>query len=209
MFAELDRRVTEGETANWLPGRRSLRPFDILSSNPPPPGRHDPNTLFQPGASAQYIGYDIGVTDPTRVGRLPPGTPYFQRDQCARRMQRKKNQYFRYCVNTFGPLTSEVKFIPLVFEVSGAFGPAAAEEFSVWCKEAAESVKKSGGLNYRARGEPHTWNALKFANMYSQMISFTIVKSNALSILRAVNKTARVQEGEAEMQSPARTDAVA
>ena len=58
-------------------------------------------------------------------------------------MQRKKLSLYRYNVNTFGPLTSEVKFVPLVFEVTGSFGPAAAEEFSVWCKEAAEAVKQS------------------------------------------------------------------
>ena len=193
----------DGETANWLPGRRSLRPFDILSSNPPPDGS-DPNTLFQPDINAQYVGYDVGISDPTRVGRLPPGTPYYQKDQCARRMQRKKLQYYRYCVNTFGPLTSTVKFVPLAFEITGSFGPSAAEEFSVLCKEAAEAVKQTGGMNYRSKGEPHTWNALKFANLYSQMLSFTIVKCNALSILRAINKSARIQEGE---EAAAMTDA--
>ena len=71
-------------------------------------------------------------------------------------------------------------------------GPTAAEEFSEWAKEAAQQVKEhDGGQNYRALGLPHTWNALKFANLYSQMISFSIVKVNALAIVRAVEELAR------------------
>jgi len=115
-------------------------------------------------------------------------------------MQGRKLGQYRYNLNTFGPLTTEVKFVPLVFEVSGAFGPAAADEFSELCKEAASLVKQAGGLNYRGRGEPHTWNALKFANLYSQMISFAIVKCTALSIVRAVNKAARISQGETEAE---------
>ena len=58
-------------------------------------------------------------------------------------------------------------------------------------------LRKAGGQNYRAAGLPHTWNAMKFASMYSQMISFVIVRVSALSILRAVENLAR-QGGGAE-----------
>ena len=176
-----------------------LAAFDSFASfpRPSPDQIGAPSTSCQPCNNAQWIGYDIGVSDPTRIGRLPAGTPYFQRGQPAKRMQGRKLSAYRYNLNTFGPLTTEVKFVPLVFEISGAFGPAAADEFSELCKEAASLVKRSGGGNYRSRGEPHTWNALRFANLYSQMISFSIVKCTALSIVRAVNKAARISQGEA------------
>ena len=80
----------------------------------------------------------------------------------------------------FGPGTKTVGYVPLVFECTGGFGPTAVEEFAGWAKEAAEKVRKAGGRNYRATGLPHTWNAMKFASMYSQMISFVICESLCL-----------------------------
>ena len=107
-------------------------------------------------------------------------------------MQNRKNSRFRSELRYFGPLLKSVKYVPLVFEATGGMGPTAAEEFSEWAKEAAQQVKEhDGGQNYRALGLPHTWNALKFANLYSQMISFSIVKVNALAIVRAVEELAR------------------
>ena len=82
---------------------------------------------------------------------------------------------------------------PLIFEVTGARGWKADEQFRQWCKEAAESVRKKGGLNYRSRGRDHTWNALKFANLYSQLLSFSIVRDTALSAMKAVERAARLQ----------------
>ena len=93
----------------------------------------------------------------------------------------------------FGPLTRSVKFAPLIFEVTGAFGPNAKDQFSKWCKESAELVRKNGGRNYRALGVAHTWNALKFSNLYSQMISFSIVRDTAMTVMRAVERAAAAQ----------------
>ena len=39
-------------------------------------------------------GWDIGITDPTRVGRLPAGTDYFKKGAAAARMaSRKAGEY--------------------------------------------------------------------------------------------------------------------
>jgi hypothetical protein len=105
---------------------------------------------------------------------------------------RKLNEYSAK-INRFGPLTRQVQFMPLIFEVTGARGWKADEQFRQWCKEAAELVRKRGGLNYRGRGRDHTWNALKFANLYSQMLSFSIVRDTALSVMKAVERAARLQ----------------
>ena len=78
---EIDRSITEGETANWLPGNRALRPFDKVTVEPPPEG----------SSMSQLVGYDVGIADPTRLGRLAPGTPHFQSGDASRRMQRSKN----------------------------------------------------------------------------------------------------------------------
>ena len=112
-------------------------------------------------------------------------------------MQSRKYWRFKSDVHFFGPLTKQVKFVPLVFEASGGLGPTAAEEFAAWSKEAAELVRKQGGRNYRALGEPHTWNALKFANLYSQMLSFSIVRVTALSLVKASEALARGHGGAA------------
>ena len=183
---EISREVTEGETANWLPGNRALRPFDKITVEPP----------SVDGGMSQLIGYDVGVADPTRLGRLSPGTPYFQSGDASRRMQRRKTSRFNGDVSRFGPLSRAVKFVPLIFEVTGSMGPNAKSEFDKWCKEAAALVTQQGGQNYRALDLPHTWNAMKFSNLYSQMISFSIVRDTAMTVMRAVERAAAAANSE-------------
>ena len=60
--------------------------------------------------------------------------------------------------------------------------------FSGWTKKAEELARAADRGNYRAAGKPHTWNALSFASLYSQMISFAIVKLTAMSIVKAVDR---------------------
>ena len=198
MFKELGYSTLDGETANWLPRRRSLRPFGILSSSFRDDSQDSPDAAAPDAPSVggtEWIGYDIGIADPTRVGRLPPGVPYYQRGTAAARIQRKKITRFRSDVRLYGPLTKPAKFVPFILEVTGGFGPIAAAEFSGWAKDAAAHLRASGEGNYRAEGEPHTWNALIFANLYSQMITFSIMKANALSIVNAVEAAARADQG--------------
>ena len=140
----------------------------------------------------EWMGYDIGVADPTRIGRLPPGTPYYQRGHPSARMLNRKVVKYRSDLRKYGPLTSTVKYAPFILEATGGFSRTAADEFSVWAKEAAHQVKQARTGNYRAAGRPHTWNALKFANLYSQMLSFVVVKVTALSVVRATEGLARV-----------------
>lgn len=177
---EIDRSVTEGESANWLSGNRSLRPYDKVTVEP----SNDSTGL------SQLIGYDVGVADPTRLGRLSRGTPYYQSGDASRRMQHRKNSNYQANLQRFGPLTKSVKFVPLIFEVTGSMGPNARDHFEKWCKEAAELVAKQGGRNYRALAQPHTWNAMKFSNLYSQMLSFSIVRDTAMTVIKAVEKAA-------------------
>ena len=137
--------------------------------------------------------YDVGIADPTRVGRLPRGTPYFQQGDAAQRMQNKKYHKYNGDLSQFGPLTRRVKFIPLIFETTGSMGPLAAEQFRIWCKEASENVRSTGGRNYRALDRDHTWNAMKFANLYAQLLSFSIVRDTALSVMKAIVKAAKIR----------------
>ena len=133
----------------------------------------------------------MGVADPTRLGRLPAGTPYYQPGDASHRMQNRKYYVHQSHLQYFGPLTRKVKFSPLVFEVTGAFGYQATKSFRAWCKEAAAAVRANGNQNCRMLGLPHTWNTLKFSNLYSQMISFSIVSDAACAVIAAVEKCAR------------------
>ena len=151
LFAELRRVVQEGEMANWLAGARAKRPFDICAQTPPDPEAQQGHIGNRP----EWIGYDIGVADPKRVGRLPAGTPYYQKGRASYRLQNRKNSKFRSDVRYFGPLTQTVGYVPLVFEFSGGFGPTAVEEFAGWAKEAAEKVRKSGSKLSSCRTAAH------------------------------------------------------
>ena len=117
--------VQEGEMANWLAGARAKRPFDICAQTPPDPEAQQGHIGNRP----EWIGYDIGVADPTRVGRLPAGTPYYQKGRASYRLQNRKNSKYRSDVRYFGPITKTVGYVPLVFECSGGFGPTATEDF--------------------------------------------------------------------------------
>ena len=139
---------------------------------------------------SELIGYDVGVADPTRLGRLAAGVPYFQSGDASRRMQSRKDRKYRGNLSRFGPLTHQVKYVPIIFEITGSMGPNMRDQFSKWCKEASGLVRKSGGRNYRAQNMPHTWNALKFSNLYSQMFSFSIVRDTAMTVIRAVEMAA-------------------
>ena len=90
-------------------------------------------------------------------------------------MQRRKTEQFEANLNKHGPLTREVQFVPFILECTGAFGKEAARTFKKWAEMAEERAKATGRGNYRSAGLPHTWNALKFANLYSQMLSFVVV----------------------------------
>ena len=107
-----------------------------------------------------------------------------------------KNSRFQGNVDRFGPLSRAVKFVPLIFEVTGSMGPNAKDQFNKWCKEAAALVTKQGGRNYRALDLPHTWNAMKFSNLYTQMISFSIVRDTAMTVVRAVERIAAAGNSE-------------
>ena len=129
----------EGESANWLSGSRAKRPYDICAK------ALALALVVQPGEEEnrpEWIGFDIGVADPTRVGRLPAGTPHYQRGRASHRLQNRKNYKYRSDVRHFGPVTKTVLYVPLVLECSGGFGPTATEEFAGWAKEAAEKVRK-------------------------------------------------------------------
>ena len=143
-------------------------------------------------APASLVGYDVGVADPTRLGRLPAGTPYYQQGDAAVRMQSRKLFRYNNLKQYYGPPTRQVSFIPLVFELTGALGPQAKKVFSGWRKDAAEMVKKAGQGNYRATGRAHTWNAMKFSSLYMQMLSVSIVRDTACAVLRAVGKAVRL-----------------
>ena len=122
--------------------------------------------------------------------RLPLGTPYYQTGDAAGRMQREKYDKYNTNVRWYSPVTRSVKFVPIIYEVTGSMGPNAKEQFGKWCEEASEQVSKQGGRNYRALGAAHTWNALKFSNLYSQMISFSIVRDTAMTVAQAVERLA-------------------
>ena len=65
---EIERAVTEGEAANWLPGNRSLQPFDFVVAEPLPDASGGNVDDAPTVAPTSLVGYDVGVADPTRLG---------------------------------------------------------------------------------------------------------------------------------------------
>ena len=108
-------------------------------------------------------------------------------------MQVNKTSDHQSDLRHFGPLTKQVTFVPMIFEATGARGPKADQIFQKWCAESEALRRKRGGQNYRSLGMDHTWNAMKYANLYSQLFSFAIVRDLALSVVRAVERAARRQ----------------
>ena len=68
MLREAQQDVSDAESANWFRQRPDLRPFDVVTGL---------------RGKAMLQGWDIGITDPTRVGRLPAGTDYFKKGAAA------------------------------------------------------------------------------------------------------------------------------
>ena len=172
MLKECGVATQRGETANWLARNRSVRPFDMVVT-----------------IDYKRHGYDVGIADATRLGK-DRSVPYFQAGKAADLLLKEKQRDYQKKITEYGPLIKEVQFSPVIFEAAGGFGAKAQQLFGEWQKLALEHAKATGrSPNYRHRGGcPHTWNAMRFTAMYTQMLSFTIVKFSAFGVLRAIER---------------------
>ena len=87
MLQEAQQDVSDAESANWFRQRPDLRPFDVVTGL---------------RGKVMLPGWDIGITDPARVGRLPAGTDYFKKGAAAARMALRKAGEYAIMVSSYG-----------------------------------------------------------------------------------------------------------
>ena len=75
-------------------------------------------------------GWDISITDPTRVGRLPAGTDYFKKGAAAARMASRKAGEYAIMVSRYGEPRPRIQHGAIVHEVSGGLGMKASRQLS-------------------------------------------------------------------------------
>ena len=182
LFKELYWQVQDGETAGWWPGRMHIRPFDVLAL---------PKNL------SQWLGLDVGVSDPTRIGALPASVSYNRKGASARRMAARKSGDYRQVVRDHGQPSLTVRFEPFIMEVYGGFSFGAIELWKEWIKYAsAEGI----GINYRSDQQQlvhgsheSTWSALSFSPYHAQNLSWQVVYSTAIGAFNGVQAAAAAQ----------------
>ena len=123
-------------------------------------------------------GWDIGITDLTRVGRLPAGTNYFKKGAAAARMALRKVGENAIMVSSYGELKLRVQHSAIVHEVSGGLGTKASRQLAE-VLDIAKELKI--GIN---------WTANDFATKWVQRMSFTIVIFRAMTVLAGLRKAA-------------------
>ena len=172
MLREAQQDVSDAESANWFRARLDLRPFDVVTGLR---GR----SLLQ--------GWDIGITDPTRVGRLPAGTNPFKKGAAAAWMASMKTGEYAILVLKYGEPRPRIQHGVVVHEVSGGMGKKASGQLSE-VLDIAKELKI--GINYQEEGAKHTWTANDFTSKWVQRMSFTIVKFRAMTVLAGLRKAA-------------------
>ena len=100
----------DGESANWVPHRPDLRPFDLV---------------YREDSDSKWQGLDFGFSDPTRMGLLRDNQQYYAKGKSASRMVSKKRLDYSGTINTYGPLKRDVDYRPVVLEVSAGLGDKA------------------------------------------------------------------------------------
>ena len=162
MYKKVGWQVIEGECADWVKRRPDLRPFDLL---------------VRPDSCSQWIGYDVGVADATRMRLVPSGAQHFKKGQAAALYAHKKQGYFNMIQRRYGLKPGKsVEYRPVVFEVSGGFGNKVTTMLAEI--EAAAQAKGAG-----VGSEDWTWSAQDFSSWYLQVISMDINKLTALAVL--------------------------
>ena len=172
MLREAEQDVSDAESANWFRQRPDLRPFDVVAGL---------------RGKSMLQGWDIGITDPTRVGRLPAGTDYFKKGAAAARMASRKAGEYAVLVSMYGEPRPSIQHGVIVHEVSGGLGKKASNQLAE-VLDIAKELKI--GINYREEGAEHTWTANDFATKWVQRMSFTIVKFRAMTVLAGLRKAA-------------------
>ena len=172
MLREAEQDVSDAESANWFRQRPDLRPFDVVAGL---------------RGKSMLQGWDIGITDPTRVGRLPAGTDYFKKGAAAARMASRKAGEYAVLVSMYGELRPSIQHGVIVHEVSGGLGKKASNQLAE-VLDIAKELKI--GINYREEGAEHTWTANDFATKWVQRMSFTVVKFRAMTVLAGLRKAA-------------------
>jgi len=145
MLREAEQDVSDAESANWFRQRPDLRPFDVVAGL---------------RGKSMLQGWDIGITDPTRVGRLPAGTDYFKKGAAAARMASRKAGEYAVLVSMYGEPRPSIQHGVIVHEVSGGLGKKASNQLAE-VLDIAKELKI--GINYREEGAEHTWTANDFA----------------------------------------------
>ena len=116
-------------------------------------------------------GWDIGITDPARVRRLPAGTDYFKnlKGVAVAQMASRRTGEYATLVSKYGELRPRIQHRVVVHEVSGGMGKKASrlllEVFDI-----AKELKVS--INYREEGAKHTWTANDFAIKWVQRMPY-------------------------------------
>ena len=71
-------------------------------------------------------GWDISITNLTRVGRLPAGTDYFKKGAAAARMASRKTGEYAIMVPRYSELRLRIQHGVIVHKVSGGMGKKAS-----------------------------------------------------------------------------------
>jgi hypothetical protein len=169
MIAAVGWEKKDGESANWVPHRPDLRPFDLV---------------FRTEKEAKWQGLDFGCADPTRLSLLPTGKEYFAKGKAAARLENKKKLWLSGIINTYGPLKREVDYRPVGVDVTSGLGVRAHELFKQICSEA-------GKKGITAPSAHSTWPAQSFAAYWGQRISHTISKLTAIAVHLGVKAVAK------------------
>jgi hypothetical protein len=158
----------DGEAANWVPGRKDKRPFDVCAKQ----------KLSDP-----WTAIDLAVMDPTRIGKIPTGQYAFKPGQAAAQEIIRKKKALHNLIKTYGAIKQPITYTPVAFEVTGGFGTRA--------KNLLESVISSMSGPNAAKTQPipeedQHWTSPSYAAYWRQRFSFSIAQFTAMSVLQGV-----------------------
>ena len=128
------------------------------------------------------------ITDPTNKTNLEKHSDT-QALAAATRVHNKKLEIFRRQLEAAGPAGLQFEKKPLAFEATGAMG----KETQEWWKGV---VKLATERQRHHVQEQQTWTANGFSSYYLQLISMTLARTNAESVVSWIGRSQ--QPGEAD-----------
>ena len=161
--------------------------FSQLTSD----GDHRPaDVLVPPSATGGGLHWalDVTITDPTNKTNLERHSDT-RALAAATRVHNKKLEIFRRQLEAAGPAGLQFEKKPLAFEATGAMG----KETQEWWKGV---VKLATERQRHHVQEQQTWTANGFSSYYLQLISMTLARTNAESVVSWIGRSQ--QPGEAD-----------